>query len=157
MTPSQKTQIDLMVDKILGHHRSSEKKDMLRENFTKGMTNVTMVTADEQASIALTILILSQLDKGKEAFEARFDPDAMEESQIEVANNDVFSHLQELGGYGDETMDTIDDLEDEAEDGGSCTYQNSLEILEVMLSFHAWYKSDVRMPWDELSASTVKH
>jgi hypothetical protein len=56
----------MYVDYLFGSHRSSEKRNMLRTNFTKGMTNLTMLTADEQAGIALTILIISQTKEGKE-------------------------------------------------------------------------------------------
>jgi Plavaka transposase len=65
-TTKGRSDIDIFVDTVFGNHRSSEKRNMLRTNFTKGMTNLKMVTADEQAGIALTLLIIAQLDVGRD-------------------------------------------------------------------------------------------
>jgi hypothetical protein len=34
---------------------------------------------------------------------------------------------------------------------------NFVDILEILISFHAWYKSEIPMPWDDTSSSNVKH
>jgi hypothetical protein len=58
-------------------HRSSEKRNMLRTNFAKGMMNLTtMLTADEQAAIVLMLVIVAQLDEGRELLSVNFDPDS---------------------------------------------------------------------------------
>jgi hypothetical protein len=57
--PRQKAAIDLFVDELFGTFRSSEKPNMPRTNFCKGMTNLTMITADEEVGMALTLLILA--------------------------------------------------------------------------------------------------
>jgi hypothetical protein len=118
MTPSQKTKIDLLVDKIMGHHHLSEKKNMLRTNFTKGMTNLSMVTADEQAGTAQTILVLTHTNKRKAASEERFDPDVFNDNQLASVYNDMMIDLQAFEGMGGYTNDINEDLEEETEEGG---------------------------------------
>jgi hypothetical protein len=112
---------------------------MLRTNFSKGMTNLTMFTADKQAGIALTIFNPAQTDKGREAFEERFDDDDTPINQTPSA--DPYMDIQLLEGNIEDNSDSDDDIDEEAVHG-HCTFSNFVEILEVLLSFHAWYKSD---------------
>jgi hypothetical protein len=120
MTPKLKAEVDYLVDEIFGKFRSSEKGNMLRTNYIKGMTNLTMLTADEQAGIALTILIISQLNKGRELFEKMFADAETDLSDTESEDSNLISKTQ---------------LQDK------CTYPDFVQLLEVLLSFHAWYKS----------------
>jgi hypothetical protein len=142
MPPIQKTKIDMLVDEIFGKHRSSEKRNMLRTNFTKGMTNLTMVTADEQAGIALTILIIAQMDKGVDVFDNRFD---------NVSNDTSKEHF-DLHALED-NQDANDDPDLEYSSG--CSYKDFVEIMECLLAFHAWYKSEVPILWDEDAESQI--
>jgi hypothetical protein len=47
MTATEKATLDLLVDRLFSRFRSSEKKEYPRFNFTRGITDLTMVTADE--------------------------------------------------------------------------------------------------------------
>ena len=64
-------EIDLCVDRLFCNFHSSESKNMLRTNFTKGMTNLTMITADEEAGMALTLLIVAQTNVGQVILDKR--------------------------------------------------------------------------------------
>ena len=58
LTPKQQAAIDTLVDNMMGNLRSSKKKDFPRVNFTHGITNLTFLTAEEWAGIALTYLLV---------------------------------------------------------------------------------------------------
>ena len=70
--PSVKAQVDFLVDEIFGNLRSSEKANMLRTNFTHGMSNLTMITADEWAGMAMTLLCLCRLQRGYSLLKVMF-------------------------------------------------------------------------------------
>jgi hypothetical protein len=61
---------------------------MLRTNFTKGLTNLTMLTADEQAGVILTILIIAQLDERKRLLAENFQADAEDVVMLPLYTND---------------------------------------------------------------------
>ena len=126
--PKEKAEIDLFVDKIFGLHRSSEKKNMLRTNFSKGITNLTMLTADEQAGIALTILIVAQMDVGRDLLE----------KQLLISDNT-------------NTLEDNIDVDDEFILSRKCNHVEFVQLMEVFLSFHAWYKSTVPLHWNNSS------
>ena len=132
-TSRKKAEIDLLVDNMFANFHSSEDPNMPRKNFSKGMTNFTKITADEEAGMAFTLLVLAQTDKGQEIFNNRFDDD-------ELDNSD-------------------DDDDDEngvsVEDPNHCTYRDFVHVIEMLLSFHAWYKSKKNINWDENTYSLV--
>ena len=112
---SLKAEIDLLVDEIFTDVRSSESKNMPRVNFTKGMTNLTMITADEEVGMALTLLIIGQTQKGKIIFDKR--------------NNGTKEQI--------------------LEDNELPSTQQFIEVIEILLSFHSWYKSEKPIKWNE--------
>jgi hypothetical protein len=143
--PKEKAEIDLFVDHIFGKHCSSEKQNMLRTNFTKGITNLTMLTADEQAGIALTILLVTQMDKGKKILDRQFSRHKI----AALEEEDVSSQTSSCDSNGEYQL------------LGNCCYADFVELMEVFLSFHAWYKSSEEIPWnarskDILHTSIVK-
>jgi hypothetical protein len=91
------------------------------------MTNLTMITADEEAGMALTLLILTQTDKGRELLAVGWN----DEVTVNGANVDP---------------DAEDTIDNEALNT-RCRYEDFVEVIEMMLSFHAWYKSEVPIPW----------
>jgi hypothetical protein len=127
-TISQKADIDLLVDELFSQFRSSEKRNMPRVNFSKGMTNLTMITADEEVGMALTILILAQTKKGANIFSNRtlsmfcekFDLD--ENESTNQSNNENTNQSNSISDF--------------------------INIFEILLSFHAWYKSTSPIKWN---------
>jgi Plavaka transposase len=145
----QKAELDLFVDKLFGQHRSSEKINMLRTNFTKGMTNLTMLTADEQAGIALTLLCIAQTKTGQQLLSHSFVED--------LENGDDASYMT------DESCNTSTESDANLNINNSmcankqqCTYNDFLQIIEVLLSFHAWYKSTVPIIWNSNSKNIIR-
>jgi hypothetical protein len=134
-TDKQKACIDQFVDHIFGNFRSNEKKNMPRTSFIKGMTNLTMITADEEVGIALTLLIIAQTDKGRE----------------------LLSHG--LRKSDDDAVDSDDEAEEDnnrnEDEITRCSYRSFVELLEMLLSFHSWYKSEVGIRWNNASRDAV--
>jgi hypothetical protein len=66
MSPKHKKLLDLLIDKIFGKLRSAEnaRSDFLKSNYTHGYTNLTMLTADEWAEMAFTLLVACKSKEG---------------------------------------------------------------------------------------------
>jgi hypothetical protein len=94
---------------------------MPRVNFSKGMTNLTMITADEEVGIALTILILAQSKKGQDIFNNRI---------VNLIDQNEKSDVDES------SKSTTNDNDME-----QSTLPDFICIFEILLSFHSWYKS----------------
>jgi hypothetical protein len=68
MAPTSKRDLDFVIDAALGKFRSSEMYNFqLRSNYTHGFTNLTMLTADEWAGMAFTLLVISLFQRGQKA------------------------------------------------------------------------------------------
>ena len=86
----EKALFDKFVDYIFYNFCSSENKNMLRKIFNKGMTNMTMITADEEIGMALVLLIVGQMDLGNKILSHRKKwEDYTNKNEI---NNNVWRH-----------------------------------------------------------------
>ena len=63
-TPSQRARLDDIVDELFVNTSSSAKSRFPRCNFTKGFTNLTLLSASECVGIAFTFLLIARTDKG---------------------------------------------------------------------------------------------
>jgi hypothetical protein len=154
-----KAAIDKLVEQMFGKLRSSEKKNMPRTCFIKGMTNLTMITADEEVGMALTLLILSQTQKGQEIFDERLTTDNNNQIVLDNQNDNNSASVTTIGGSTDNTnesesesmaasyatVQTIDDFEN------NCSHDNFVMLMECLLSFWSWYKSEEKIPWNATS------
>jgi hypothetical protein len=165
-----KAKIDKLVEQIFGKLRSSEKKHMPRTCFIKGMTNLTMITADEEVGMALTLLILSQTDKGQIIFEERLGTDdgcqlILDElmGQSEEDNN---SHDLSNANEANDNLIGPSDTESMASSYATiqtipevghiaCSHERFVQLMESLLSFWSWYKSEERIPWNPSSKEKV--
>ena len=188
-TPREKAEIDEFVDHIFHNFCSSENKNMLRKNFNKGMTNMTMITADEEIGMALVLLIIGQMDNGRNILQQRKDfedytnKNNIDESMIDdnvwrhyATNNvDITDRRNEVpmqkvsydeDSESDISIDSIQMILDipnrcktdknkknnnneNTIDEGKCNYENFVQLIEILLCFHAWYKSTVAFPWNK--------
>ena len=87
------------------------------------MTNLTKITADEEAGMAFTLLLLAQTEKGQLIFDQQLD----ENDNVDVDETSI--------------SDEIIRENHPAEMNHCTTYQNFVQVVEMLLSFHAWYKS----------------
>ena len=100
------------------------------------MTNLTKITADEEAGIAFTLLQLAQTELGKQIFDSRFV----------VENNVDVDDCSLLDGNRTGTTDNL---------SYHCTYQNFGQVVEILFSFYAWYKSKSAINWTESSYELI--
>ena len=207
-TDNEKAGIDDLVDVIFHKFCSSENKNMLRKNFNKGMTNMTMITADEEIGMALVLLIVGQMDKGYEILKNRkkfddysnaqdIDDDFIQECVVirdviemppdedsvddnvvihdEVHINEVIDEVEDENESDEEEDDNSqstvellfnkktkkdikieEEKEKEKTDAkkleesteGKCNFKNFVHLIEMLLCFHGWYKSNMAFKWD---------
>ena len=172
-TIKQKAEIDMLVMKMFNQFRSSERQNLLpRVSFNKGMTNLTMITADEEVGMAVTLLILGHTKKGQEIYETQLEENTTviqedEETQDEDGDDsEVGERVEDFERVRNPTNDRArrdaDDVSiltresfqsviTQEESGRNVTYRSVLQVMEMMLSFHAWYKSKKPMTWTETS------
>jgi hypothetical protein len=163
-TSKEKALIDQFIEYIYFKFCSSESRNMLRYNFNRGMTNMTMITADEEVGQALVLLIIGQMDKGNNILENREGYDNLVEKDAAInLVNDNFDFVvhDELKFVEDETkiVTIVEDGkspdEDNINDNCKCTYKNFIQCIEVLLSFHAWYKSTTPIRWSVIRQKEV--
>lgn len=84
LTDGEKGEIDQLVIQIVANRRSSERNKFPRTSFVKGITNLTLVTADEWPGILLSLAIVAMSDRGNailmKAVKRRF-PDFQENDE----------------------------------------------------------------------------
>ena len=77
MPPRQKENLDKFVDQLYSKQRCSGMNNGLRTNFSKGITNATILTANEWSGLLLTYLIVAQTYEGQNLLDKRFEEDDM--------------------------------------------------------------------------------
>ncbi len=68
INPSGKYGLDKLVDKILVPVKSSLKKEYPRCSFTQGITNLSLLTADERAGVAFVLTLVAASKPGSDLF-----------------------------------------------------------------------------------------
>ena len=66
MNPSEKYELDKIVYQIVVPVRSTLRKDYPRCSFTHGITNLTLVTADERAGVAYVLALVAASKPGSD-------------------------------------------------------------------------------------------
>jgi hypothetical protein len=151
-SPISKAAIDDLVDHLFGNFRSLEKVNMFRNNFTHGITNLTMIPADEWAGMEFTLLLLIRTEVGfnivkeSDAFgdedividfnnwpddgiRVEVNDDKVESSNIPITTNKLSSHTEFK-------------IEPEVQ----CSKNDLIQILEQLLSFHSFYNFGMKSP-----------
>ena len=77
MADKQRTDIDALVQALFceGHNRSSERHAYPRVSFTRGYTQLTMLSADERVGQLFVLALLLQMRNGRDVLKPRFDVD----------------------------------------------------------------------------------
>ena len=161
-TSSQKAVIDQIVSDLFDQFQSSEKANMPRYCFIKGMTNLTMITADEEVGMALVVVIVGQTERGKRAFLPGLDEESdnchVDEEGSSSHDSESESHQEEGTNCSVSTQASFaSDIMDQNDLPSACTFESFIQVFEMMLCFHAWYKSETPIKWDESSFSTISH
>ena len=128
--PTKASGIDAAIDEMFGggNLRSGELKDFgIRIFFTKGISNLKQVTANEWMGIVFCLVVLAMTEEGRILLESRFD-------DSEDTNDDV-----------DEARDFFyvdDQIGHDTENVPAAHLNDFIELLEAFLAFHAWYKKE---------------
>jgi hypothetical protein len=125
MTDAEKAELDKHVSEVLCPIRSGEKKNFPRFSFVKGITNLTLITAEEWAGIALALVIVHQTEHGRDLFErVRYRREKNDELKKRKRNEEkekatVEASVENTGSASDDE-DLIRD-QDTTSVGGKCT------------------------------------
>jgi len=136
LNPSEIYALDALVDDIVVPVRSTLKYEYPRCSFTRGITNLTLLTADERAGIAFVLALVAASKPGSE----------MLKKAAERIKNARLRGLK-VNAELDENGNPIVNVDDDGLDGEEVVYAESLcepekmlHMLELLLAFHAWYK-----------------
>jgi len=124
------------VDDIVVPVRSSLRKDYPRCSFTCGITNLTLLTADERSGVAFVLVLVAISKPGS---------DMLNKASKRIEN--AWKKGQKVNAEVDENGKPIVNVADEEESEEEivvaeslCEPTKMLYMLELMLAFHAWYK-----------------
>ena len=124
------------MDDIIVPIRSSSKAQFPRCSFTRGITNLTLLTADERAGVAFVLALVAASKPGSDMLTkaaTRIENAAIrgEKVNADIDDDDVQLVALDAGDDDEEEVTYADSL---------CQPKNMLEMLELLLAFHAWYK-----------------
>jgi len=135
--PTEKYHLDTIVDDIIVPVRSTLKTDYPRCSFTRGITNLTLLTADERVGVAFVLALVAASKPGSAMLKKAA-------KRIEKASKNSQRVNAEMDENGNPIL--VQEEGDEAEEDHViyaerlCQLANSLQMLELLLAFHAWYK-----------------
>jgi len=149
MPPRQKESLDKYVDQLYSKQRCSGMNNGLRTNFSKGITNATILTANEWPGLLLTYLVVAQTYEGQDILDKRFDEDDkkffIQQKNKKAAKKAKAKEKRPFKKaiYSDES-DGCDSQGDPISEttlltGPRCTSQAFVQLVEQLLSFHASY------------------
>ena len=146
-----KVMLDNLVDRLFVGKRSGEKSEYPRIDFSRGFSNLTMVTADEWPGMLMAMIIAMRTKDGEAIFRTVFgDQDLSVDEQLWVIQETVVNTKDGLDptAFVEEEEDDQEDYEvpnGSANSGApigspKCSYSDFLELGESLLCFHSWYK-----------------
>jgi hypothetical protein len=168
LPPTSKSPIDDLVDDILCPHRSCLKEEFPRTNFTKGFTNLTLLTANEWPGMLLALGLIVSTDAGREVLEmsGKYTENGVGkkaidkiQKQFEDTTDPGAQKMMDAAAQRHETMHREKAKEEEKEDEPKskkmneeneefedvlwqCSVSDLLNVMEMMLCYHALYKSE---------------
>ena len=133
MTDSQRANVDNVVDQCFCTFSSSETRNYFTTNCARGLTNLTLLTADEWVGALFTYLILAQLPKGFDMMKTAFTRhrDETYENSLKSTKTDKNNETEEIIP---KSPLNINDFK---------------TILEDILIFHEWLKRGHPYRWND--------
>eukprot|EP00978_Attheya_sp_CCMP212_P038864 scaffold196836_cov78-Attheya_sp.AAC.3 len=129
--PTKASGIDAAIDEMFGggNLRSGELKDFgIWIFFTKGISNLKQVMANECMGIVLCLVVLAMTEEGRILLQSRFDDSEDTNDDVDKARD--YFYVDDQIGHDTENVHTIANLND------------FIELLEAFLAFYAWYKKE---------------
>ena len=164
-----KEQLDKFVDKIFSRQRCTGKTKCLRTNFSKGITNATLLTSNEWPGLLLVYLIVAQTYQGSAILDSgRYEKDdkaakksAAKRQRKRIAKDQRSGGLfKKRKSFVPNNMELDDEErchflnsdgevnEDVTYDGPQCNSRDFIQLAEQLLAFHAYYSQSTKF-WDE--------
>ena len=167
----KRAQIDRLVERLLGHLRSSDRESFPRYSFTKGFAKVSMITSDEWAGKLFVLLLVLTTEEGKTIlgntftklniklpatiFEGSILQQSKDFQQVaatldeaELNKNRTSSKGRKRKRMGDDELALpTEDPEWQPNMPGEealrkCSFFDFIQLAEALLCFHAWYRLD---------------
>ncbi len=157
LTPKQKASVDAVVDVIfIKENRTSERRNFPRVSYAKGITNLTLLTADEWGGVAFTLLILSMMERGRAALGITFEGATIMETMSQSSTGESVESSD-----GEEELSSDSSLgEGEQKESLKAdriiTATDFIQLIEMLLSFHAWYERGAPYKWEQDSCEKVQ-
>ena len=160
LTPKQRAAIDTIVDDMMGNLRSSKKKDFPRVNFTHGITNLTFLTAEEWAGVALAYLLVCRSHRGRLVLYNEASSTLPPPKGIAYDTDETESHTESTNGSCSDQSQIEYSASSDEESAESTPLEpidthQFIILLEGMLSFHAFYKENEGLEWSFSTAETM--
>ena len=155
-----KEQLDKFVDNIFARQRCTGRNKCLRTNFSKGITNATLLTSNEWAGLLLMYLIVAQTYQGSSILDSgRYDEDDTAAKKTafkrqrkrkvkDLRTGGLFKRKKSLDS-NDQDLDDKEresllksdgeENEDAPYDGPQCNSSDFIQLAEQLLAFHAYY------------------
>jgi hypothetical protein len=146
LTPSQKMALDHIIDTIFVGLRTSKKDNFPRCSFSKGFTNLTLITADEWTGMLMTLLLAVRISE--EAANIMLTVFTNEED-VELKEPPKKRGKVVNANQEQEEKDNSEDESDEEVMGNPCSLADFIELAEALLCFQAWYKLGDPFPWED--------
>jgi len=138
LNPSEKVQLDELVDSLIVPLKSSSRSSYPKCSFMNGITNLSLITADERVGVAFVLLLVASSKPGAELLKkvsVRIERNkqkglamnAEESNADDVDQGDLFIETDQENPYDAPPTDRL------------CDPNSIIYMLSMMLCFHAWY------------------
>jgi len=145
----EKSQLDSISVHMFRHLKSNQKHDYPRYMFTKGVTNLTLLTASEWVGIAFLLSMFTISSCGQLFWNGV-------KERLQPNGETVYTKRGLCQKYKIPESSKIA-TDDEVSSGIICDAMDILYVLEMNLAFYAWYKRGQPFPVnDQSSIAAVK-
>ncbi len=162
LTKAQKANVDHLVgEMVLPSSKNTCRRKFPRVSFANGITNLTLLTADEWGGVAFTLLLLANTPRGQQALHIDFTGDAKmdeidnqsEASRKSDSDSDNNTHMNptEKDSMSSHSRDSESDESIELATDRHINAIDFIQLVEMLLSFHSWYERGSPYQWTEHS------
>jgi hypothetical protein len=142
--PSKKILLDRLVDDVIRSQRSCIREVYPRTNFSKGFTNLTLLTANEWLGVCFTIMLLSMMDRGIEVLSSSCTggsgrADNGDDSTVDPENESICEHTDDEESEDNSAIQP-QQKKRKVRQRLPCSVNGLREVLEALLCFYAFTK-----------------
>jgi len=128
--------------------KSNQRNEFPRYMFSKGITNLTLLTASEWVGVAFLLAMITISSQGKNFWKSVNE-------RLETTGETVITGRGICRKYIVTDTSLITTSEDEKPPSILCNSRDILYVLEMNLSFYAWYKCGEPLPITDMTSIAV--